>query len=53
MSAYRRGLARAFDELVAAKRNVEVSQLDHVDHISIAGTHAPEIAEVMRRFVAD
>jgi pimeloyl-ACP methyl ester carboxylesterase len=52
MAAYRRGLARGLAELATERPNIEVSQHDDVDHQSIVGRHAPLIADVMRRFVA-
>jgi pimeloyl-ACP methyl ester carboxylesterase len=53
MRAYRIGLGRSLDELALECANVEVERLDHVDHQSIVGRDAPEIAAVMRRFIEE
>jgi hypothetical protein len=52
MAAYRRGLTRALDELAAERSNVEVAHLAEVDHMSIAGRHAGDVAAIVRSFVA-
>ena len=52
MAAYRRGLRRALDELAAEYPNIEIEHFDDVDHQSIAGKHAPKIAETMQQFIA-
>jgi pimeloyl-ACP methyl ester carboxylesterase len=51
MRAYRIGLGRALDELATECPTVEIEHLDLVDHQSILGRDAPEIAAVLRRFV--
>ena len=49
--AYRRGLTKALDALAAEVPTLTVVHLPHVDHQSIAAQDAPEVAEVVRRFV--
>ena len=51
--AYYRGLRRAFAELAGAKPNVRVASLAGADHMSLAGRHARETADLVKGFLAD
>ncbi len=53
LAAYRRGLARALDELRAERSNVRTTTLDPVDHLSAVAGDAPAVAEAMRSFLAE
>ena len=51
LSAYRRGLARAFAVLSAEQANIEVVTLDDAHHNSIVGRHAQATAAAVRSFL--
>lgn len=51
LSAYRRGLARAFTELAAEQDNIEVITLDEAHHNSIVGRHAETTATAVKNFL--
>jgi pimeloyl-ACP methyl ester carboxylesterase len=51
MVAYRRGLARAFDELSRERPSVKVVTLENADHASITRADAPAVAAAMTAFL--
>jgi pimeloyl-ACP methyl ester carboxylesterase len=51
LSAYRRGLARAFATLDAEQANVEVVTLEEAHHNSIVGRHAEVTAAAVKAFL--
>ncbi len=51
LAAYRRGLARALDELAAERPKVTTTTLDGVDHLSAVADDAPAVAQAMRSFM--
>ncbi|MGH9047149.1 MAG: hypothetical protein ACRDVW_07525, partial [Acidimicrobiales bacterium] len=53
MTAYRRGLDRAFSELAAERHSVRVVKLEEADHNSLAGRHAADTVAVVAGFLTD
>ena len=51
LSAYRRGLARAFAQLAAVQDNIEVVTLEEAHHNSIVGRYAEATAAAVKTFL--